>query len=142
MGKSVKELREELKAAEKREEEEARRRKESVVPEFVYLVKRAEFRAKGWNNMLDSSVVCYYFWKEAKNQAECNAAGHAFLTGGIKYLFNTATGRLICHSGGGTLIIKEHGDRAADIIHRVNNFLVANPDGGVITELLVGQEPW
>src|SRR5262245_23848950 len=93
----IEELEAQLKAAkevQRRERDELRR---SVTPRMVYTIEPA---TKVYDRIYDPAVVMYRLEGTCTNVAECEAAGHVISTGGMNYLYNTATSRLVMAVGG------------------------------------------
>ena len=140
MEKSAAELREELRQAEARErvEAEARKRATPVVYRFT-----AEESTPAWHKVYDPSCRLYNLRGEVVNREEAKAAGHSdheMHEGGMLYLYNTLTERIVTSIGGGQIWIGANwnGSTGSDDVafDQVSAFLAAHPEGGDITSIV------
>ena len=94
--------------------------------------------------MYDDNCRLYELRAEIMNAEEAKAAGHSeheFRAGGITYIFNMLSGRIVCSTGGGTIWVgsglnepsRESARRAMD---KISEFLVEHPAGGDITDIV------
>lgn len=135
---TVEELEQMLCDAKKQASDEARAKRESVVPQYTYSVLPVDDK---FERIYDPSVAYYRVEGTCQNQAEIDAVGGKSFTGGMNYLFNSASGSIIGAFGGGTIHIGGKGfsrvSPEVDVtIARVSAFIVANPEGGDITSII------
>lgn len=100
----------------KREEERTALRNRTVPrQQFLLICRTEQHRAHGWQVILDPRVQVWRLEKRVLNHDECVAAGcrsDSLNIGGMNYLFNQATGRIVCSTGGGfTYVRAERGFR-------------------------------
>lgn len=65
--------------------------------------------AQSWQNILDPEVRVWRLEKTVLNLEECKSAGwstDSLFIGSMTYLFNMATGRIVCSTGGGNVYIR------------------------------------
>jgi hypothetical protein len=137
MSKTVAELRAELRAAEQAESEAKRVAAQAVKAKLVFTIRRND---SSFDKILDESCVLYRITGITQNKDELAAVGREARDGGMNYLFNIATGRLVCSMGGGNVYVKT-GQWSSDkpdwpTIRALEAFIVANPDGGDVTHIV------
>jgi hypothetical protein len=139
---TVEEARAALEAAEAEEHNQRMAIMKAIRPIWEYTIVPIE-SGSGWDPIWDDTVVAYKISGRVTNEAEAKAAGHSgyFLAGGgMRYLFNTVTGKLIGPTGGGTIYLsayKPSGERAlAKTLAQINDFIRTHPEGGDITEII------
>lgn len=134
--RSVEEITLELKAAQKRDHERSVRIKEStpVVMQYTAFPYQGRMHDEIW----DDSIVTYRVEGKCLNLAEAEAAGHRVDTGGMNYLFNTVTGKVVMATGGGHLYLHgwRDGDNSKRSMKRLGRYLVEHPEGGVVDHLV------
>jgi hypothetical protein len=131
-----------LKLIRQRREDALKVLRESVVPVYQYEI-RLDQRDHG-DKIWDQSVKMYRLTGVCLNQEEVDAVGGKTFTGGMSYLFNTATGRIIMPTGGGSIFIKASGwyrspnevDDTDQAYSELSAFLVSHPEGGEVTHLV------
>lgn len=135
----IAELEAELKATKELARMEADAIRESVTPEYRYTVGPIDDK---FDRIYDESVVQYRIEGVCTNQEAVDAVGGKSFTGGMTYLFNFASGRVIGAFGGGTVFIGSRGgfqrgsDEEVATFDKLSSFIVTNPDGGDITEII------
>lgn len=137
MPKSAAELRAELAEAEAREKTERDLLKQQVPIQYRYEIAPQPSREAIFDKVYDPTCVRYRIVRRTVNPKEAEAAGHPdweLQEGGMTYVFNTGTNRIICSVSGGTIYISGVGADAA--FEQVGNFLAANPQGGDITDIV------
>lgn len=140
-GKSAAELRAELRAAELREADEKKDRLKSTPVLRQYTIRPVQER---WHEVYDDSCLLYELSAEIANLDEARAAGHpdhSLRAGGMTYIFNTCSGRLVMGVGGGTIWIGtgmagQNRDAARNAMSQISQFLIAHPEGGDITRIV------
>jgi hypothetical protein len=134
----IAELEAALTAAKEVQRRERKELLDSVTPRMTYTIEPTETKSF-IDRIYDPAVKVYRLTGTCTNIAECEAAGHIISTGGMNYLFNTATNRLIMSFGGGHVYIG-HGYDADEntewAYNRIGEFLVRHPEGGDITPIV------
>ena len=151
----IKALEEQKKLLQKEVEEAAKAKRLSVKP-----IHRFTFKPVEWphDKLWDPSCKWFYLNHEILNPDECKAVGWN-LSGewshdlahnkGMAYLFNSATGKLVMRNGGGQIWIltelffasnnKQVIEEGFAAIKALEAFIVANPEGGDVTEIIMKQ---
>lgn len=80
--------------------------------------------ARGWDQVWDDTCSYYYLKGKCLNEAELRTVGKTAFTGGMNYLFNSGTGRIATHCGGGSTFTSD-----PEAIAELSAFLVAHPEG-------------
>lgn len=124
---------------------EVQRTREAVKPEWRITVTP---KMDAYYKIHDESVVLYEIRGECTNREACIEAGHPkseLDDGGLTYLFNKLSGRIIMDTGGGRVYFSDWGHFGVDVevvkrahkeaITEISDFIVRNPDGGDITEI-------
>ena len=135
------ELRAELKLIEQEEaaEKAARKTATPVIRKFTIMPAKRQ-----WTTMYDPTCVLYELAAEVMNADEAKAAGHYehdLRGGGMTYVFNTCTNRIVCGTGGGTIWVGggfagQNDDSAAWAMMLISDFIIAHPEGGDITAIV------
>lgn len=92
-----------------------------------------------YDKVYDDSLVWFRLEGICVNKAECEAVGHwSFFEGGMNYLYNTLTHKIVMTAGGGSIHMggfrgDEGNEEAMQIL---SDYLTANPNGGDITKLV------
>lgn len=145
MDKSIEELRKELRAAEqslKQREIDERQAKMDATPVVRrFVIKPTEDQ---WHEMYDDSCKLYKLAAEITNRDEAIAAGHAdhdLRAGGMTYIFNTLSGRIVTETGGGTIWVGagwggKTRESARVAMEAISKFIVEHPNGGDITDIV------
>jgi hypothetical protein len=146
MAKSAAEIRRELAIAEERERAELKAKKEATPPIFEFWIKPGEIKGTvSFGKLYDPTCHLYEIKRYTTNRAEAKAAGWAdddMREGGAIYVYNTATRRIICAVGGGTMYINrsfatEKEDYADDTaFFHIGMYLAEFPGGGDITYIV------
>lgn len=137
--KSVEEIRKELREAEKRAEVERHEKMKEVPIIWKYTISPQDERH---DRVYDDTCRLFYLSGDIVNKEEAHAAGHYTdrSHGGMTYLYNKATKKIVCSLGGGTIFIRsgfgEPKDAEIEVVEKINQFLVENPEGGDITEIV------
>lgn len=134
----ITELENELKAVRELARMESEALRESVVPEYVYTVAPIDDK---FDRIYDESVVQYRIEGVCTNKEACEAVGRQTHTGGMTYLFNRASGKIIGAFGGGTVFISgrgfaRHTDEVDATMLKLSAWIDANPAGGDITKII------
>jgi len=108
---------------------------DSVKPIMEYTISPSEVRRSSFDFVYDPEVTCYTITGTCTNKLELAAVGNTrhLHEGSMRYYFNGATGRLIGSVGGGNI----HLASTEEAYAQVSAFLVASPEGGDITEIVV-----
>lgn len=143
MGRPIEDIEAELREARARQDEERKRIREAtpVVRRFAilpYTPRRYD------DDLYDDSCRLYEIKAEIVNAEEAKAAGHpehALRAGGMVYIFNTLSGRIVYSTGGGTVWIgsgwnEKNRESANRTMTKISEFLVEHPAGGDITEIV------
>jgi len=141
--KTVEELRAELREAERREaaELQIRRAKVQVRRQFTLLpYEDVHFL----DRVYDSTCKLYRLVSTVVNHDEAKTAGHTELemrNGGMTYVYNTLSHRLVTGVGGGTIWIgptwmNEDDTSDVEAFEELNAFLLEHPEGGDVTEIV------
>ena len=110
MTQSVEELRRQLREAEALEVQEREARRKATPVRCQYLIAPAS-RRNTFDKLYDETCYTYTIERVILNKAEAEAAGHQdweLRAGGMNYLFNSGTGKIVCALGGGTSYISEN----------------------------------
>jgi hypothetical protein len=139
----VAELEAELAEAKRLQRDAEKAAAESVVPVYAYSLELADQTERIFNRVRDDAVVVYRVVGVCTNQAEVDAVRGKSFTGSMCYFFNTATGKFIMASGGGTVFIQDGSyrygqdiDDSVRVWKEMDAFAVANPNGGDITKII------
>jgi hypothetical protein len=141
--RTIAEIEAELKAAIRAKELRERSLHDSVKPVWRYTLEPGPI--EGYNPLWDDTLGWYVLAGHVDNVDELIAVGWSareFSRGSMRYLFNTSTGKIVMHSGGGTMYISSGWSTADSLeaeqraIAKVGAFLVAHPEGGDITEIV------
>jgi hypothetical protein len=118
--------------------------KESVTPVYAYSLNldRRDTERR-FHKIMDESVLIYSLVGTCVNQDEVDKVGGRAFTGSMSYFFNTASGKFICSTGGGSIFVqdgshighREHDD-SAQVWHELNLFVKAHPEGGDVTGIV------
>lgn len=105
-----------------------------VVMEWVLYPTKDAFR-----DLWDDSCIFYQLNGICTNKAEAEAAGHTRIQeGGMKYLFNTLSGKFVGTFSGGIVWISKRGFRTdEETLANLNKFVAEHPEGGNITEIIL-----
>lgn len=140
--KSSAELREELKEAERREREAADRLAASVRPVWRFTLLPSDEK---FDKVWDESVLKYRLQGEIQNREELELVNNPMRNdgGGMTYLFNTLSKRLVMSTGGGTMWLSEGWGNNEDAIEsariarrELEFFLDLQPEGGDVTQII------
>lgn len=151
-GKTVAELRQMLAEAELAEREARKAAIKAFVLDWRYTIKLVTPRTGvSFDKMYDSTCARYKIDRTLLNRDEAKLSGvpdHEMREGGMEYIYNKLTCRIICSSGGGTIYIsedwsakdqdKDHADERAMLA--IGAFLIDHPKGGDITEIITAFE--
>lgn len=142
--KTVEELRAELREAEAQAKKEADERRKAFKVQYRYEISLHN-RNTTFDKIYDPTCTRYRISRTCLNREEALAAGlpdFELTDGGMAYMFNTVTGRIICATSGGTQYISERWntyekDGADDwAFEQIGKFLTVLPDGGDITAIV------
>jgi hypothetical protein len=140
MTRSIAEIRAELEAAEKLEREQKLAQQNAVKPVYKFTIFPTP--EQRFDRLFDDTMQLFTIKGECLNNDELEAVGkRAESSGQMKYLFNTATGKLVCSLGGGTSYIgngftKSDRDFEAEVMGYISTFLKLHSQGGDITHLI------
>jgi hypothetical protein len=145
MSKSIDELRTELRVAEqdlKQREADERQVKLDETP----IVRRFTIKptADRWHEMYDDSCKLYELAAEITNIEQAKEAGHPghdLRAGGMTYVFNPLSGRIVTGTGGGTIWVgagwqTKNTESAHTTMEAISKFIVEHPEGGDITDIV------
>lgn len=137
--KTVAELEAELKAARdaERAAKEAHRKRVPVQWKFTIKPMEQRLSSSSFDELYDDTCVFYYLQGEIVNLDEAKTAGHVVSpshNGGMRYLYNTLTHRIVCSVSGGTIFVS--GEGALRCMALISSFLAWNPEGGDITAIV------
>jgi hypothetical protein len=139
--KSIAELEAQLRAAKQRKSEEDEARRKSVKPVYQFsLIPRPEERR--YEKIIDSSIRVYRLEGKILNVDELAAAGwlkRDLESGGMSYLFNSLSGKIVMETGGGRLYVSDWNhtrEQYLAVMDELSAFVVANPEGGDVTEIV------
>jgi hypothetical protein len=140
-GNSIAELEARLAEAKATAAAEAKARRDAVKMVRTYTVEPDE---REWTKLYDPDCCFYSIKTQIVNLDECKAAGLNVDSHnqGMAYLFNKATGRIVMSSGGGYVHIDDgfgttSSEAAIDAFDRVSAFILAFPEGGDITDIVL-----
>jgi hypothetical protein len=146
MTRTIEEIEKELEEARAIQEAERQLKRDAVKPIWEYTVTPSARQDLTWDPIYDKTIRAYDLVGRVTNEDECKAAGHpdfALRGGGMRYLFNTGTGRLIGPTGGGTIYLStgwgmgKRSDKDLEVaVTAISQFLVDHPKGGDITEII------
>jgi len=141
--RTIDEIEAELEAARKAIENDRNAKRNAVKPVWRYTIEPGTMT--GYAKLWDDTLAWYELAGHIDNVDKLVAAGwydHELRRGSMRYLFNTVTGKIVMHSGGGTMYIYSGWGSAGDVeaelraVAKVGAFLVAHPEGGDITEIV------
>ena len=135
----IERLKEELREAEARERAEAKARRDAVPILMAYRLE-PDSRPQ-LDEIYDPAVRRYYLSGHVVNREEAEAAGHdvSRKEGGMMYLFNTLSGRLVMRCGGGHVYVGTlYGEDPYldETLEELNEFLRTHPEGGDVTGIV------
>lgn len=95
----------------------------------------------------NTGVTPYYLRGTISNLEECRMAGWSnsdLMAGGILYIFNTFSKKIMGHIGGGNLYIteKSYFNKEANpekTFTQLEDFLLLHPEGGDVTDIIISQ---
>lgn len=95
------------------------------------------------DRILDESVKMYRLMGTVQNLDEARAAGHSdrdLQAGGLNYLYNTFSGKIIMSHGGGRAFIGFLSGNVSEAsklaVEELNEFIARFPNGGDVTEIV------
>lgn len=143
MTRSIEEIRAELREAEALDAEARKAKRESTPVVRRFTIKPHEPR-HFVEEMYDSDCLLYMIKAEVVNLEEAKTAGHPehdLRAGGMVYVYNTMTGKIVCGVGGGTIWISqslngENKRSAFMAMGKIGEFLGEHPEGGDITDIV------
>ena len=115
----------------KREDADARAAAAKAVQpvyQFTLVPTSDNWQTKG---IWDESCVLYTLSGKVLNADEMKAVGNQLFQGSMDYLFNTATGKFIMSTGGGSIFLK-----SAEAFGELATFVVQNPMGGNVNDIV------
>lgn len=143
MERSIEDIEAELREARQARDAERKRIRDAtpVVRRFTILPHSPRRFSE---EMYDDNCALYELRAEVINKEEAMAAGHSeheFREGGMTYVFNKISGRIVCGTGGGTFWVsrgtseksRQSANRAMD---EISSFIRRHPDGGDITSIV------
>lgn len=118
--------------------------KEATPPVWEFTIIPKDNTNDNWDRIFDPTIVAYILTGRVVNEEEVKEIGYSDFEirgGGMQYLYNTVTKKLVSATGGGTIYLSEgwakkrkgYLDKAID---QINAFLSANPKGGDITSII------
>lgn len=131
---SIAELEELLRVKRQEEADALKVKRDSVKP--VYRITIDLATGHSFHKIMDDSVKVYRISGEVTNKAEVDAVGGDSRGGGMDYLFNTLSGKLIMSTGGGTIWVGGFDNDGHEAFQQINEFLCDHPDGGNITDIV------
>lgn len=146
MDKSIEEMRAELHEAEqllKQREADERKAKMAATPVVMRFTITPAIN-RSFQEMYDTSCLLYRLDGTITNLNEAKAAGHPehnLRAGGMDYIFNKLSGKIVTGVGGGTIWVgggwrDEENASAHAAIYEISKFIVAHPEGGDITDIV------
>lgn len=141
---SVAELEAALRSAKQRDEADRKARLESVTPVYQFTLEPVAVQHFG-EEIWDDTLCGYRLTGTVLNRDEMEAAGHGRVhEGGMTYLFNWNTEKFVMTLGGGSTFLSTRGtfagpdkvEHAHATLDRLARFVVANPKGGDVTEIV------
>jgi hypothetical protein len=140
MTKSVDQLRAELREAEALEVAEGNARREVVPVQWKFTLTPD---TKKYHRLYDPTCRLYRLEGTIVNRAEAEAAGHNVnhREGGMTYVFNAWSDRLVMAIGGGTVFVgdsfgNEKDDSDVIAMQELSEFIVEHPGGGDVTAIV------
>jgi hypothetical protein len=133
VNKTAAELREELRLAEEAEEAVMAEKRKNTPVQYLFTLTLVP-EDKHWDPIFDDTCQLYLLKGEVLNKDELKAVGQSsslLFEGGMKYVFNGATGYLVCSVGGGSIFTKDPNCFAA-----LSEFLGEHPEGGDVTSIV------
>jgi hypothetical protein len=96
------------------------------------------------HDLYDATCRLYSLHGEVANPVEAIEAGHPKDTlrcGSMDYIYNTATAKIVCSVGGGSIYIStgwgQHSlEEVIATMDEIGEYIFANPEGGDITEIV------
>lgn len=141
--RSVAEIKAELAQAQEREQANAKRVREQTPVVYKFTIKPVNSQ-RLFDRMYDDTCKLYEIRREVQNRTEAQAVGHhewELRDGGMRYVYNTKTTKIVCSVGGGTSYISPNWNGPDDeydgiAFDQIARFIVKNPDGGDITDIV------
>jgi len=128
----------EIKALEERLEElkaqanvERIERSKLVQPMYKFVLEPIE-KPHAWDRLYDETCMLYSLYGELLNADELRDVGKVVpSSGGMTYLWNGATDRFVCATGGGQMFVKD-----TETWNELSKFIKVHRDGGDVTEIV------
>lgn len=144
---SIEEMRAQLHAAEQelKQREADERKAEMAATPIVWRFTIKPATNRSFQEMYDDSCLLYRLNGEITNRDEAKAAGHPdhdLRAGGMDYIFNTLSGKIVTGVGGGTIWVghgwgnDKRADSARATMEAISQFIADNPEGGDITGIV------
>lgn len=135
------ELQAQLRALEALEEAERKARVKAAPIVMKFTIEPTTDR---WHEVYDDSCLLYKLEGKVTNREEAKRAGHPdhdLRDGGMTYVFNKLSGRIVTGVGGGTIWIgagwqTKNAESAHDTMETISRYLVEHPEGGDITYIV------
>lgn len=113
--------------------------------EWYFTISPLE-KSSRWDRLYDDTIEWYTLSGIILNAEEYTALGGDPKTGSMNYLYNKTTKRIIMRDGGGSIYIPEDSfgsrgkfqDNVAEIYAKLGEFISLNPEGGDVTDIIVG----
>jgi hypothetical protein len=127
--RTVDEIKAELQIALQREKAEVQSAQAKVQPRFLFTITPV---TDNWHQSFDETVVLYNLAGVLTNADEFRAVGKMQPSEGrMVYAFNTLSGSIIMGVSGGVYFITD-----PTAMKEISRFLVENPKGGDITDIM------
>lgn len=147
MAKTTEQLRKELKNAEAREAAEFEAKRRATPPIRKYMIELMEIsNNSSFDYVYDDSCLLYRIHSFVTNKEAAEAAGWSsswdLNAGGMTYVYNTLSKKLVMGTGGGNIYIGPSWNKSDDTSHirameEINAFLQQHPEGGDITDIVM-----
>lgn len=137
-------LRNQVKEAEREVNRERDLVKKSITPIYRFTLAPAEHRTH--HEILDDAIVLVRLEGVVENAEAMREVGADPFQGGMTYFFNKLSGKIVTSEGGGNIWLStdasfsrstEEREDARKTFDVLSKFLVENPEGGDVTEIVM-----
>jgi hypothetical protein len=139
----IAEMQRELKTLQDQESKAKRDALKAFTRQWRFTIKPYDAKL---DRIYDDTLVWYYLRGELLNADEYKALGGDVerSNGGMAYLYNTLTKRIVMSGGGGNLYIPSGWNRSEqesiqDTFIKLAAFIADNPNGGDVTAIIISQ---
>lgn len=140
MTRSIEEIEAELREAKRQQKLAQEQLAATVPPKYVFTVEPVK-NPNSWDRLFDDTMKLYVISGTCVNREESATAGNYVAPdGSMRYVYNTRTYKLVCSVGGGTSYVSrwhfDGTDYEAETMQKISDFLLHQPEGGDITDII------